>query len=167
MRKCLIDMKAIRFLSVLALLLTLVSCSGKETPAPEKVTKNQTVSVQQNISYSDSDIDTDLSPLDANMAYAALVDISSSAYDHEGEVIRITGKFSWYTDESTGEKQYGCVVSDATACCTQGIYFVPADSGFLPEKALKENQEITVTGKFDVAQGSNYEYYRLVNSVIS
>lgn len=161
-------MKAIKLILLAVIPLMLVSCSsGKSSSPKESGVKEQSLPAGQNVNYGESEIDTDLSSLDANMAYAALVDISSSAYDHEGEIIRITGRFNWYTDEETGEKQYGCVVSDATACCTQGIYFVPADSKYVPEKTLGENQQITVTGKFDVAQGSNYEYYRLVNSVIS
>ncbi len=161
-------MKAIKLILPVIIPIMLVSCSSEKLPSPEESTaEGQSFSVGQSVSYDESDIDTDLSALDANMAYAALVDISSSAYDHEGEIIRITGQFNWYTDEATGEKQYGCVVSDAAACCTQGIYFVPADSKIIPEDVFGENQQITVTGKFDVAQGSNYEYYRLADSVIS
>lgn len=161
-------MKPIKLILPVIILIMLVSCSSGKPFSPEESTaEGQSLSTGQDVSYDESDIDTDLSPLEANMAYAALVDISSSAYEHEGEIIRITGQFNWYTDEATGEKQYGCVVSDTAACCTQGIYFVPADGKFIPEKVLTENQQITVTGKFDVAQGSNYEYYRLVNSVIS
>jgi hypothetical protein len=55
---------------------------------------------------------------------------------------------------------------DATACCAQGIEFVPLPEEGYPGAMPSEGAELTVTGDFDTYYEGNYQYFTLRNAVV-
>ena len=50
-----------------------------------------------------------------------------------GETIKMDGMFSFFHDDSSGNDYYACIIMDDTACCSQGIEFVPTDDHTYPD----------------------------------
>ncbi|MBR3640055.1 MAG: hypothetical protein IKN50_05565 [Clostridia bacterium] len=167
--------KIICFLFVLLFISGLASCSEKtdtrsksggktvEDVLREKTTEQmgkETEAVTEPSSASDTlpaetdylseakngDIDIDLTQLNAAMVYAQVNDMLTYPDKYAGMKVRMRGPFAVY---ETDERNYfAVIITDATACCSQGIEFlltekVPYPSGY-PEKGT----EITVTGIF-------------------
>ena len=60
-----------------------------------------------------------------------------------------------------------CIISDATACCSQGIEFVLTDEYTYPDDYLKEGEKICVIETFDTYQEGDYTYCTLRNARIA
>ena len=60
------------------------------------------------------------------------------------------GMFASYHDESTGNTYFACIVTDAAACCSQGIEFILTEDYSYP-RIIRGRREakICVTGVFD------------------
>lgn len=115
--------------------------------------------------YPSSDADVDLSLMSDLMVYSALYDIIAHAKDHLGETFRIKGTFAVY--EGDGKTYFACLVTDATACCSQGLEFVLSDSSLVyPDDYPELGAEITVSGVFDTYQEGPYSYCQLIDAVI-
>lgn len=64
--------------------------------------------------------------------------------------------------------QVVCVVTDATACCAQGLEFVCRDDKTYPDDYPARGADITVTGEFESYQDADgITCYRLVDAVLS
>ena len=79
-----------------------------------------------------------------------------------GKVVKMNGQYSYYNDEASGMEYYACIIQDATACCAQGIEFVPDN----PEACPEEGGEVTVVGVFDTYMEGEYMYCTLRNATI-
>ena len=91
-------------------------------------------------------VDFDLTQMNQTMMYAQVYDMIYNPDEYRGKSVRIRGPFNTYTDEETGDVHRAILIRDATACCTQGIEFEPAD----PDAAMPEiDAEMTVSGVFD------------------
>ena len=94
-------------------------------------------------------IDLDLTKLSGTMVYAEVFNMRYEPDDYYGKVIRIQGLFSAYEHPETGEPYFNCIIPDATACCSQGIQFFPADDALsYPEDFPKNGDTVTVCGTF-------------------
>lgn len=94
-------------------------------------------------------IDLDLTRLSGTMVYAEVYNMRYEPDDYYGKVVRIQGYFSAYEHPETGEPYFNCVVPDATACCSQGIQFFPADGSLsYPEDFPRDGDTVTVRGTF-------------------
>ena len=87
-------------------------------------------------------VDCDLSEMGANMVYAEVFNMMIEPESYNGKSVRMRGNFAVYDNEMTGRKSYAVIVSDALACCQQGIEFAYDFAGKEPE----EGGIITVTG---------------------
>ena len=63
--------------------------------------------------------------------------------------------------EDTKNTYYFVVISDATACCQQGIEFIWSGEHSDPEDYPEEGAEIEVTGVFGSYQEQDQTYYCL------
>lgn len=101
--------------------------------------------------------DVDLSEQSSTVVYAEVYSMMAAPENYIGRKIRIKGKFSVSHDK---KKKYcfACIVTDATACCAQGIAFEPAGNGRYPDDYPKAGKEITVTGRFAVDQEGDVTY---------
>ena len=108
----------------------------------------------------------DLTKLSRNMVYA---DVYSMIYAPEsfiGKSVRMKGRFAHYEDPDSGEQLFSCVVTDAAACCSQGLGFVLAGEKVWPDDYPEPGSEITVSGTFAVYERRGSSFCRLENAVL-
>ena len=92
------------------------------------------------------DIDVDLTQLNATMVYAQVNDMLTYPDKYVGMKVRMRGPFAVY---ETDERNYfAVIITDATACCSQGIEFLLTDDPPYPSGYPELGTEITVTGIF-------------------
>ena len=109
----------------------------------------------------DPSVDVDLTCLSSTMVYAEVYNIVSAPDEYIGKTMKMDGLFAVYHDEETDQYYYACLIQDATACCQNGIEFVPADAKKYPEDFPELGTTITVTGVFDTYQEGGYTYCTL------
>ncbi len=103
-------------------------------------------------------IDVDLTKLSSTMVYSEVYNMMFSPDDYVGERIKMRGIFDAYANPDTAEVYFACIISDAMACCSQGIEFQLAGEHKYPEDYPKPGEEITVTGVFDTFYEDDYLY---------
>ncbi len=119
------------------------------------------------ISNPEEGIDVDLTQLNSVMVYSQVYNIMYYPEEYIGKVIRMTGTYSSYYDESTGRLYNACIIRDATACCAQGIEFILTDDYRYPEDYPEEGEEVTVTGRFDIYEEDRLQYNTLRDARLS
>ena len=92
--------------------------------------------------------DYDFSRMDKTMMYTQIYNMLKTPDKYKGKVVRMQGKFGHYYDEKTGKHYFGCVVMDATACCSTGMEFSRKGRHSYPENYPKLDEPIIVTGRF-------------------
>ena len=145
-------------------LLLCVSCAGKST-APANPDQNPGVSTGTDLSAGLKP-DLDLSKMSSTVVYAEINNILEDPGKYLGKVIRLRGLYSYYREPSTSVSYYACVVPDATACCMQGMEFVPAAEPQDPDHFLEDSADITVTGRLEIYQEENISYLHLVEAEV-
>ena len=139
-------------------------CSKKESPEEETQTSEATTEAV-------TEPDLDLSQMSGTAIYSEVYNIMSEPQKYVGKIIKIKGNFQIYEDVQQNEgfvqQQkifYACVIPDATACCQQGIEFVPAKAMNYPSDFPQLGTEIIVSGKFTPYTDNGQQYYTLMNS---
>ena len=92
--------------------------------------------------------DYDFSRMDKTMMYTQIYNMLKTPDKYKGKIVRMQGKFGHYYDEKTGKHYFGCVVMDATACCSTGMEFSRKGKHNYPENYPKPDEPIIVTGRF-------------------
>ena len=92
--------------------------------------------------------DYDFSRMDKTMMYTQIYNMLKTPDKYKGKIVRMQGKFGHYYDEKTGKHYFGCVVMDATACCSTGMEFSRKGRHSYPENYPKLDEPIIVTGRF-------------------
>lgn len=115
---------------------------------------------------SNGDCDVDLTLLDSNMIYAQCYDMVYNPDSYAGKKIRVRGPFAYYLDEETNKEYFAVLISDATACCSQGIEFVRLGENVYPDDYPEEGEEITVVGTFNSYEENGSPYVQLLDAVI-
>ncbi|MCR5721827.1 MAG: hypothetical protein K6G72_05755 [Lachnospiraceae bacterium] len=134
-----------------------VSVSVEETPGSESV---------EEVTAEISDVDLDLTQLSKTMVYAEVYNIMMEPETYVGKSIRMNGDYYIYTDDTTGQQYFYCVIRDATACCAQGIEFVLTDDYKFPEDYPEEGAFVTVSGRFDTYMEDDLLYCTLRDAVL-
>lgn len=111
-------------------------------------------------------VDLDLSVMSSTIVYAEMYNIQFDPGQYLGKVIRLRGLYSYYREPSTGVSYYACVVPDATACCMQGMEFVPAIEPEDPDHFLEDSADITVTGRLEIYVEEGTSYLHLVEASV-
>lgn len=103
-------------------------------------------------------IDYDLTRLSSTMVYSEVYNMRYTPEDYYGKVVRIEGLFSAYENPYTGEPYFNCVIPDATACCSQGLQFFPADADtrVYPDDYPENGQTVVVVGTFTRDENNLY-----------
>ncbi|SFD03772.1 hypothetical protein [Butyrivibrio sp. YAB3001] len=103
-----------------------------------------------------SDIDVDLTALSSTMVYSEVYSMMINPENYIGKTVKMKGQFVPYLDESTGKYYFACFISDAMACCSQGIEFVLTEDYSYPDDYPSEGDTICVIGTFDTyMEGEN------------
>lgn len=84
--------------------------------------------------------------------------------NYVGKTVKMDGIFASYHDESSDKYYFACIISDATACCSQGIEFVLTDGYSYPDDYPEEGGDVCVVGVFDTYQEGGYTYCTLRNA---
>ena len=116
-------------------------------------------------------VDVDLPVLSSTMVYSEVYNmLYFYPEDYYGKTVKMTGQFNVYqwVDESGVVADmpvaYACIISDATACCAEGMEFVLKDDLAYPDDYPELGAEITVIGEFQSYEESGMTWYHLVNA---
>lgn len=110
--------------------------------------------------------DVDLTTLDSNMVYAQVYDLIYGEKDYTGQMIRAKGVFDYYFDPQTNQEYFMVLISDATACCAQGIEFVLDGEHTYPDDYPELGAEIVIHGVFNTYEDAYGSYVQLKDAVI-
>ncbi|MGN0469194.1 MAG: hypothetical protein ACI4GY_10770 [Acutalibacteraceae bacterium] len=144
-----------------------IGCTNNETEqttADSQATQAQAVSASQSSSKGESGVDVDLTALSSTMVYSEVYNMVTTPADYMGKTIKMDGAFSVYHDEQTGKDYFACIISDATACCQQGLEFVLDGDYTYPDDYPELGTEIAVTGVFDTYEENGQQYCQLINA---
>ena len=121
----------------------------------------------EEISAPKTDVELDLSKMNADFVYAFIFQIVVEPEKYEGKTIRMTGTFeTFYDNEPYGRHDY-CIITDVLACCAQGLEFESAKvSGIEP------GQKITISGTLKLRDavspdGMKYKTMRIADAAFS
>ena len=110
--------------------------------------------------------DIDLTKLSAGMVYGQVYNMVYTPEDYIGKTVKMRGPFAYYRDEATENEYFAVLITDATACCSQGIEFVLDGNYTYPDDYPELNSEITVIGRFNSYKEGNVPYCQLTNAQI-
>lgn len=111
-----------------------------------------------------TDVEIDLSKMNADLAYAFIFQIIVEPEKYEGKTIRMSGTFETFYDNAPYGRHDYCIITDVLACCAQGLEFESTKvSGVEPE------QKITVSGTLKLCDavspdGMEYKTMRIAEA---
>ncbi|MCR4647988.1 MAG: hypothetical protein K5776_02820 [Lachnospiraceae bacterium] len=144
--------------------LSKTSDSGDNAAA---VSDNSTVTpenIDPNNPYKPESVDVDLTKISGLLVYSEVYNMMETPEDYLGKTIKVKGLYSYYCDEATNNVYHACIIQDATACCAQGLEFIPEGSLVYPDDFPKAEDEVTVTGIFDTYYEGEDLYCTLRNA---
>ena len=115
-------------------------------------------------------VDVDLTVLSSTMVYSEVYNMLYNDPAHYlGKTVKAKGTFSIYQLVTDGVLQpdpvsYACIISDAAACCAEGMEFVLKDDLAYPDDYPELGAEITVIGEFQSYEENGMTRYHLVNA---
>ena len=116
-------------------------------------------------------VDVDLTVLSSTMVYSEVYNmLYFYPEDYYGKTVKMTGQFNVYqwVDESGVVADmpvaYACIISDAAACCAEGMEFVLEGDYTYPDDYPELGTEITVIGEFQSYEENEMTWYHLVNA---
>ena len=149
------------------------SASAESIPAPneqETPDEQQTPEEPEQTQTSADGVDVDLTVLSSTMVYSEVYNMLYNDPAHYlGKTVKARGTFSIYQLVTDGVLQpdpvaYACIIADATACCAEGMEFVPEGDLTYPEDYPELGAEITVIGEFQSYEENGMTWYHLVNA---
>lgn len=143
------------------------SASAESIPTPkEQETPGKSKPSQ---SYAGK-VDVDLTVLSSTMVYSEVYNMLYNDPAHYlGKTVKARGEFSIYQLVTDGVLQpdpvsYACIISDAAACCAEGMEFVLEGDLTYPDDYPELGTEITVIGEFQSYEENGMTWYHLVNA---
>ena len=139
----------------------------KEQETPDE---QQTPEEPEQTQTSADGVDVDLTVLSSTMVYSEVYNMLYNDPAHYlGKTVKAKGTFSIYQLVTDGVLQpdpvaYACIIADATACCAEGMEFVPEGDLTYPEDYPELGAEITVIGEFQSYEENGMTWYHLVNA---
>lgn len=121
----------------------------------------------EEISAPKTDVELDLSKMNADFAYAFIFQIVVEPEKYEGKTVRMSGTYEAYYDNAPYGRHDYCIITDVLACCAQGLEFESQKvSGIEP------GQKITVSGKLKLRDavspdGMEYKTMRIAEAAVS
>ena len=149
------------------------SASAESIPTPkeqETPDEQQTPEEPEQTQTSADGVDVDLTVLSSTMVYSEVYNMLYNDPAHYlGKTVKARGEFSIYQLVTDGVLQpdpvsYACIISDAAACCAEGMEFVLKDDLAYPDDYPELGTEITVIGEFQPYEENGMTRYHLVNA---
>ncbi len=150
-----------------------VSAPTESIPAPneqETPDEQQTPEEPEQTQTSADGVDVDLTVLSSTMVYSEVYNMLYNDPAHYlGKTVKARGEFSIYQLVTDGVLQpdpvsYACIISDAAACCAEGMEFVLEGDLTYPDDYPELGAEITVIGEFQSYEENGMTWYHLVNA---
>ena len=143
------------------------SASAESIPTPkEQETPEESEQPQASV----DGVDVDLTVLSSTMVYSEVYNMLYNDPAHYlGKTVKARGTFSIYQLVTDGVLQpdpvsYACIISDAAACCAEGMEFVLEGDYTYPDDYPELEVEITVIGEFQSYEENGMTWYHLVNA---
>ena len=143
------------------------SASAESIPTPKE---QETPGESEQPQASADGVEVDLTVLSSTMVYSEVYNMLYNDPAHYlGKTVKARGGFSIYQLVTDGVLQpdpvaYACIIADATACCAEGMEFVPEGDLTYPEDYPELGTEITVIGEFQSYEENGMTWYHLVNA---
>lgn len=144
-----------------------VSAPTESIPTPKE---QKTSEESEQPQASSNGVDVDLTVLSSTMVYSEVYNMLYNDPAHYlGKTVKARGTFSIYQLVTDGVLQpdpvsYACIISDAAACCAEGMEFVLKDDLAYPDDYPEPGAEITVIGEFQSYEENGMTWYHLVNA---
>ena len=149
--------KVLAILTCLAILFSFAACSGNESQANKSTEADVTDSAPSKSSESKA-VDVDLTSLSSTMVYSEVYNMLNTPDKYIGKTIKMSGKFSAYTDAATNKNHYAVIIADAAACCQQGLEFDWSGSHSYPQDFPEVDSQVEVTGTCDTYTENGQTY---------
>ncbi len=149
------------------------SASAESIPTPkeqETPDEQQTPEEPEQTQTSADGVEVDLTVLSSTMVYSEVYNMLYNDPAHYlGKTVKARGEFSIYQLVTDGVLQpdpvsYACIISDAAACCAEGMEFVLKGDLTYPDDYPELGAEITVIGEFQSYEENGMTWYHLVNA---
>lgn len=103
----------------------------------------------------------DLTQMGANMVYAVVYQMTLDPAAYAGQTVRVAGEY--YSAPGPQKTYFFIYVSDAAACCSQGLEFVLEGDPLYPEDYPEEGARVVLTGTLETytEEGDPSLYFRL------
>ena len=143
------------------------SASAESIPTPKE---QETSEESEQPQASSNGVDVDLTVLSSTMVYSEVYNMLYNDPAHYlGKTVKARGGFSIYQLVTDGVLQpdpvsYACIISDAAACCAEGMEFVLEGDYTYPDDYPELGAEITVIGEFQSYEENGMTWYHLVNA---
>lgn len=140
---------------------------GKSETDAEKVETNETnetaeATESKEATEDSNSIDIDLTVLSSTMIYSEVYNMMSNPDEYLGKTIKIIGQYNASQLDGTEKYYHFVVISDATACCQNGIEFIWDDNSHVyPDEYPENNAVIEIVGVFSSYEESGSTYYYL------
>lgn len=121
-------------------------------PQQEATSQTQTSQTQTSQQTTATEFDYDLTQMSSTIVYSQITDMTMVPEEYAGKTIKMEGRFEIYGDPDKEDPYLGCIVNDATACCSVGLRFVLTDDYTSADFPLN-GSDIIITGVFET-----YEY---------
>lgn len=143
-------------ISSLILLSLFISCNKKSNDktyvkGPSLPSQKDLKEANELLLSHDFKIDIDLTKMSSTMVYAEVFNMMIDPEYYENKFLRIKGNFNVFENSSNKETYFAVIITDATACCQQGIEFIWVGNHKYPEDYPQIGQEITITGQYKIA----------------
>lgn len=115
----------------------------------------------------EDEVDVDLTQLSSIMCYSEVYTMITYPEQYEGKTIKMSGDMA-YSMSYGEEPQYyfAVLISDALACCQQGIEFVLESASGDPADYPAIGSQVTVVGEFTSYEQNGMTFVRLVNAKV-
>ena len=142
--------------------------NSEETSAPSENTVTSptpdTLADYSAESLGHDGIDYDMTKLSSDLIYAEVYNMMIFPKEYIGRTVKVSGVFTVYYDEAKDKYHFACFVSDAAACCRQGIEFILEGDNVYPEDYPAEGAEITIQGVFGTYEEDGGTYWSLTGA---
>ena len=147
-----------------------MASEDSKNAAEESISGDSQTTMENETSVSTADdsdtggADIDLTELSSNMVYATVFDMLYEPEMYVGKVVKMEGTFNSLYAQEYDRYLFACIISDATACCSQGIEFIPADGYRYPDDFPEAGGNVTVTGVFEILEEDGEKYVALTDA---
>ena len=143
------------FVAMMCMCLLLSGCAedGKESVVEESV--SETMTEEQTIQEGEKpkEVDYDLTLMGSDMVYATVYQLMVNPDAYVGKIFKIEGQYYPAFYEPTQKYYHYCLITDAMACCSQGLEFVWEDGKHsYPEEYPQAGENILITWRFETYQ---------------